>query len=35
MARKKVDLGTLGCFGILLFPIIFPLLVIIELAKKY
>lgn len=35
MARKKVDLGSLGCLGFLLLPILFPLLVIIEMTKKY
>ena len=35
MARKKADLGSIGCLGLLLLPIIFPFLVIIEMAKKY
>lgn len=34
MARKNT-LESLGCLGIILLPIIFPILVILELAKKY
>lgn len=35
MSKMDDTLKSLGCLGIILFPILLPVLVILELTKKY